>query len=627
MNKLRMTSPDLTDANIDKLAELFPTVVTESIDDDGNSKMAIDFDLLRQELSDHVVEGPQERYRLDWPGKRAAAFAANAPIAKTLRPVREASVNFDTTKNLFIEGDNLDALKLIQESYLGKIKLIYIDPPYNTGGDRFVYPDDYAQDNDSYLAASGQTDELGNRLVANIESNGRFHTDWLTMMYPRLKLARNLLTDDGVVFVSIDDNESAALKQMLDEIFGASNFLATVIWEKVYSPMNSATQFASVHDYVHVYARNGADWASNLLPRTEEQDKAYKNPDNDPRGRWKSTDATAASGHATASQFYKLVTPAGHSFSPPPGRAWLYTKDRYEEMVADGRVWFGKNGSNRPAIKRFLSEVKQGRVAETFWPYSEVGHNQEAKKELIARMHSDSSDLVFSTPKPTRLVRRMLQLATSVESEDIVLDFFAGSATTGDAVMQQNAEDGGNRRFILVQLNEPVAPASEQFATLADFSVERLRRAGREIVDDPTLDAEHIDVGFRSLRVDTTNKLDVLRTPDGTDQETLSVLEDSIKSDRTGEDLLFQILLDWGLEVTMFVSVEKVEGHEVFVVEDEALVACFDDDVSPELVRALAKREPLRAVFLDSGFASDAERINAEQVFREISPSTDVKAI
>lgn len=622
-----MTSPDLTASNFAKIAELFPGVITETVDADGSPVNAVDFDLLRQELSDHVVEGPLERYQLDWPGKRAAAFAANAPIAKTLRPVRERSVEFDNTKNLFIEGDNLDALKLLQEAYLGKVKLIYIDPPYNTGGDRFVYPDDYAQDNASYLTASGQTDELGRRLVTNLESNGRFHTDWLTMMYPRLKLARNLLADDGVIFVSIDDHESAALKMVLDEIFGASNFLATVVWEKVYSPMNSATQFASVHDYVHVYARNGAEWASNLLPRTAEQDKAYKNPDNDPRGRWKATDATAAAGHATASQFYELVTPAGQVFSPPPGRAWLYTKPRYEEMIADGRVWFGQDGSSRPAIKRFLTDVKQGRVAETLWPYAEVGHNQEAKKELIARMHSDSSDLVFSTPKPTRLVRRMLQLATSVESEDIVLDFFAGSGTTGDAVLQQNAEDGGNRRFILVQLDEPVEPVSSQFATLADFSIERLRRAGSAIADAPALGAESLDVGFRVLSVGTTNWSDVLRSPDETDQAQLAGLESSVKQGRTGEDLLFQVLLDWGLEVTTPIAVEEIEGRQAFVVDDGVLIACFEGDVSAALVQAVAEREPLRAVFRDSGFASDDARINAEQIFKELSPATDVKAI
>lgn len=622
-----MTSPDLTDANIDKIAELFPSVITETYGSDGILKQAIDFELLRQELSDYVVEGPQERYRLDWPGKRAAAFAANAPIAKTLRPVRDESVDFDTTQNLFIEGDNLDALKLLQESYLGKVKLIFIDPPYNTGSDRFIYPDDYAQANDEYLVNSGQVDALGRRLVTNLESNGRFHSDWLSMMYPRLKLARNLLADEGIIFVSIDDNEAAPLKSLMDEVFGASNFVSTVVWQKVYSPMNSATQFASVHDYIHVYARNGASWESNLLPRTEEQDKAYKNPDNDRRGRWKPADATAAAGHATPSQFYELVTPAGNQFSPPPGRAWLYTEPRFAEMVAQDRVWFGTDGTGRPAIKRFLSEVKQGRVAQTFWPYKEVGHNQDGKKELLSRIEFRSTDVVFSTPKPSKLIRRMLQLATDPTGGDIVLDFFAGSGTTGDAVIQQNAEDGGNRRFVLVQLAEPVEGTSSTFPTISAFARERVRRAGEKVLEEAGLTSDGLDVGFRALSVDTTNMADVFRSPGSTDQLELDQLERSVKTGRSAEDLLFQVLLNWGLELTMTISVEQICGHSVYAVEDGAVIACFDETIGVDLVRSIAKREPLRAVFRDSGFVSDDARINAEQIFRELSPSTDVKVI
>lgn len=622
-----MTSPDLTEANVDKLAELFPNVVTETVDADGNPKRAIDFDQLRQELSDHVVEGPQERYQLDWPGKREAAFAANAPIAKTLRPVREESVDFNTTKNLFIEGDNLDALKLLQESYLGKVKLIYIDPPYNTGSDRFIYPDDYMQDNGEYLTGTGQFDDLGRRLLTNLESNGRFHSDWLSMMYPRIKLARNLLAESGIIFVSIGDNEAATLKSIMDEIFGASNFLATIVWQKVYSPMNSATQFASVHDYIHVYARNGASWESNLLPRTAEQDKAYKNPDNDPRGRWKPADATAAAGHATPSQFYELTTPTGNTYNPPPGRAWLYTQERFTEMVADNRVWFGADGDGRPAIKRFLTEVKQGRVAQTFWPYTEVGHNQDAKKELLSRITFKSSDEVFSTPKPTMLIRRMLQLATNPKSNDVVIDFFAGSGTTADAVIQQNAADGGNRQFILVQIPEPIEGNSVSFATISAVARERVKNAGAAVADSAGMSGSGLDVGFRALSVDTTNLADVLRTPDKTGQQELADLESSVKPDRSGEDLLFQVLLDWGLELTMPIAVETIEGHEVFIVDDGALIACFDAEIGPELVRAIAQREPLRAVFRDCDFTSDAPRINAEQIFREISQSTEMKVI
>ncbi|HJX78998.1 site-specific DNA-methyltransferase [Glutamicibacter sp.] len=626
MEKRYLHSPDLTARNVERIAELFPSVVVEAHDADGSVTASVDFDLLRQELSDHIVEGPQERYQLDWPGKRAATFAANAPIAKTLRPMREESVNFDTTKNLFIEGDNLDALKLLQESYLGKVKMIYIDPPYNTGGDAFVYPDDYSRTNEEYLAFSGQIGESGVRLESNSESNGRFHSDWLTMMYPRLKLARNLLTEDGVIFVSIDDNESGPLKSMLDEIFGASNFLTTVVWQKVYSPMNSATQFASVHDYIHVYARSGTRWESNLLPRTAEQDQAYKNPDNDSRGRWKAENATAAAGHATPSQFYALTTPAGNVFTPPPGRAWLYTEPRYQEMVRDNRVWFGESGQGRPAIKRFMSEVKQGRVAQTLWPYTEVGHNQDAKKELLARINFGASDVVFSTPKPTKLIRRMLHLATNPQSEDIVLDFFAGSGTTADAVIQQNLHDGGNRRFILVQLDEPMGAPEGSFPTISSLAMERVRRAG-QISTDGVMTAEAFDVGFRALRVDTSSKIDVLRPAETSTQGLLALLETSIKADRTGEDLLLQVLLDWGLEPTVPIASEDIDGCEVFAVDDDALLACFAETVTPAVVMALAVREPLRVVFRDDAFESDAARINAEQIFKEISPSTEVRTI
>lgn len=618
-----MTSPDLTQVNIDKIAELFPTVVTETVDDEGTPRRSIDFDLLRQELSDHIVEGPQERYQLDWPGKRAAAFAANAPIAKTLRPVREESVDFDTTKNLFIEGDNLDALKLLQESYLGKVKLIYIDPPYNTGSDRFVYDDDYAEDSDEFLLRSGQTNDLGERIRANVDSSGRFHSTWLSMMHPRLKLARNLLSADGVIFVSIGDAEATGLKHLLDETFGASNFVATVIWQKVYSPMNSATQFASVHDYIHVYARNAATWTSNLLPRTEEQDAAYKNPDSDPRGRWKAVDATAAAGHATPSQFYELVTPAGKVFMPPSGRAWLYTEPRYREMLSDNRVWFGADGQGRPAIKRFLTEVKQGRVAQTFWPYEEVGHNQDAKKELLSRVDFTNGDTVFDTPKPTKLIRRMLSLATSRDSDDIVMDFFAGSGTTADAVLQQNAEDGGSRRFILVQLPDD---KDERRKGIPDVARERIRQAGRAPGDAAGLDTP-IDVGFRSMRVDTTNMLDLEATADDLVQASLMEAVSSVKPGRTDEDLLFQVLLDWGLDLAAPIAVVEVASRRVLSVDDDALIACFATDITDDLVKTIAARHPLRAVFLDAGFATDAARINAEQVFREVSPETEVRTI
>jgi adenine-specific DNA-methyltransferase len=624
VDKLRMHSPDLTERNIDKLAKLFPTVITEGHDDDGKSTRVVDFDLLRQELSDHVIEGAQERYQLDWPGKREALFAANAPIAKTLRPVRQESVDFDTTRNLFIEGDNLDALKLLQESYLGKIKLIYIDPPYNTGND-FIYNDDFAENSEEYLAKSGQLDNDGNRLVANTESNGRFHSDWLSMMYPRLKLARNLLTDDGVVFISIDDNEVDNLKKVGSEIFGRQNFVAQIIWQKVYAPKNSARWFSEDHDYIVVFARNKELWQPQQLARTEEMEARYKNADNDPRGPWKAENMSARNRYDAG--VYPITTPSGRVIEGPPrGSYWRISRERFDELDADNRIWWGPDGNNTPAVKRFLSEVSAGRTPQTLWFYDEVGHTQDAKKALLKYVPFENTENVLNSVKPVRLIQRILQLAGKANDGDIVLDFFGGSATTAHAVLQQNLEDGGNRRFISVQVHEPLPVAEPAFSSIFEMGLTRVRNVAEEI---GKLDAaaQNLDRGFRVLKVDSTNLSDVLRTPDALGQDELDLYADSVKPDRSGEDLLFQVLLDWGLELTMPIAVEQIDGNEVFVVEDGALIACFDAEVSPAVVREIASREPLRAVFRDSGFATDADRINAEQVFAEVSPATDVKAI
>lgn len=616
-----MTSPDLTDANIEKLAELFPSVVTEALDADGNPQRSIDFDLLRQELSSHIVDGPQERYRLDWPGKRAAAFAANAPIAKTLRPAREESVDFDATKNLFIEGDNLDALKLLQESYLGKVKLVYIDPPYNTGRD-FIYDDDYAETAREFLVKSGQTDDEGRGLVALAETDGRYHSDWLSMMYPRLKLARNLLREDGVIFISIDDHEVDNLRKLCSEIFGAQNFVAQIIWQKVFAPKNSAQWFSEDHDYVLVFARNKSQWAPNGLPRTAEMDARYKNLDDDPRGPWQSDNLTARNAYSAG--LYPITTPSGRIIDGPPrGRYWGISRSRFAELDTDKRIWWGDNGDNMPRLKRFLSEMTGGRTPQTLWPYSEVGHTQQAKKTLLRYVPFEHTENVLNSVKPVELIQRILQLATSVDSEDIVMDFFSGSGTTPHAVLAQNASDGGNRRFVAVQVHEPLSAPEPSFDSILGMSLERLKNVAAELSERMVVP----DVGYRLLRVDTTNMANVFRAPDETDQLALELLEGSVKPGRSGEDLLFQVLLDWGLELTMPIAVELVEGHEVFVVEDGALIACFEPNVSPECIRSIAKREPLRVVFLDSGFASDDARINAEQVFREMSPATDVKAI
>lgn len=622
-----MTSPDLTVNNIEKLAELFPGVVTETLGEDGTPAKAIDFDLLRQELSDHVVEGPQERYRLDWPGKRAAAFAANAPIAKTLRPVREESVDFDTTKNVFIEGDNLDALKLLQESYLGKVKLIYIDPPYNTGSD-FVYEDNFADTTESYLERSGQIDDSGSRLVTNSDTNGRFHSDWLTLLYGRLRLARSLLSHDGVIFVSIDDHERDNLKRVMDEVFGERCFVASVIWRKKASP-DARSTIGAVHDYLLCYVRDSGNQKAAIgkMALGEKRIASFTNPDNDPRGPWASVDMTGMTGRATKDQYFSVTLPGGRVIQPPEGRSWGLVERTFNQLRDDNRIWFGREGNNVPRMKRFLSET-EGQTVPSYWDFAEVGSNEEASDEVLNLFDGVRA---FDTPKPVRLMRRLLEIGTSKDAEHVVLDFFAGSGSMADAVIRENAADGGNRRFVLIQIDETCNPKSDAaragYRTIAEVSRERIRRASARAMDQDGLVTTSLDNGFRALRVDTTNMADVLRTPDDTNQLVLSELEGSVKPERAGEDLLFQVLLDWGLELTMPIAIQQIEEREVFVVDDGALIACFDAGVTPELVRTIAKLQPLRAVFRDSGFTSDNARINAEEIFREVSPTTDVKAI
>ena len=627
-----MHSPDLTEQNIDRIAELFPTVVTESIDEDGNSVRTIDFDLLRQELSDHVVEGPQERYQLDWPGKRAALFAANAPIAKTLRPVRDESVDFDTTKNLFIEGDNLEALKLLQESYLGKIKLIYIDPPYNTGND-FVYADKFATSSREELKRSGQVSEDGVPLVANPDSNGRFHSDWLSMMYPRLKLARNLLAEDGLIFISIDDSEAARLTQIAGEIFGQDNVVAAIAWEKRYTRSNNANAFYSVKDTILLCRRSAAAGRIKEV-RVDGASDIYSNPDGDERGVWTSSSyVNPATRESRPNLSYPIVRPSDGVVVEHPTHAWKFSQTEHERHASDNRLWWGKDGSAQyPRLKVFLSELDEGMVPIDLWPHESAGTTDAGGAEVKALFDGAA---VFDFPKPTSLLRKILGIYVppwdSWATDFVVLDFFAGSSSTAHAVLAQNAADGGNRRFVMVQLPEPCSPksiaAAHGYDNIAQLSRERIRRAGQNILQEAGLLSDSLDVGFRALQIDTTNMADVLRNPDETSQEALTGLESSIKADRTSEDLLFQVLLDWGLDLTMALSLEVIEDHQVFVVEDDVLVACFDSDINLDLVRALAKREPLRVVFRDSGFASDDARINAEQIFKELSPATDVKAI
>ncbi|AFH94351.1 site-specific DNA-methyltransferase [Providencia stuartii] len=613
MNKLKMHSPDMTQQNIEKIQALFPNCVTESKGANGELKLAIDFDQLKQELSNSIVEGPQERYQLNWPGKREALLTANAPIAKTLRPCREESVNFDTTKNLFIEGDNLDALKLMQETYLGKVKMIYIDPPYNTGKD-FIYADNFAESTEEYLLDSGQKDEGGNRLVANTDSNGRFHSDWLSMMYSRLKLAITLLKDAGVIFISIDDNEVSNLRKMCDEIFGEDNFIANIIWSRKRGKDNSAKFFSRNHEHLIVYAKNIRTTEFGRLDMPEETRKAYKNPDNDSRGDYRLLGVWARG--SQGGSLYDFKSKTGEYFTE---RKWLVGKGTMEALDSDNKLKFNGDKVYR---KLFLTEYK-GDIPETIW--LDASNAANAADEIKALLGTQ----VFDTVKPIPYLLKMIKCG--LEKDDVILDFFAGSATTAHATMQLNAEDGGNRKFVMVQLPEECDKKSEAFKAgyknIAEISKERIRRAGAKILEGECHKDWNKDVGFRVLKVDSSNMADVYYSPDQVTQGSLDLLVDNIKADRTDEDLLFQVLLDWGVDLTLPIRKETIQGKSVFLVDDDALVACFDLRINEALIKELAAKEPLRVVFRDDGFESDAVKINAEQIFKQVSPHTEVKAI
>jgi len=624
MDKMKMHSPDLSQDNIAKIRALFPDCVTEAADEQGNIRLAVDFDQLRQTLSDHIVEGPQERYRLDWPGKREALFTANAPIAKTLRPCREESVDFDTTQNLFIEGDNLDALKLLQESYLGKVKLIYIDPPYNTGRD-FIYDDDFSESSEDFLRKSNQSDASGGRLVANSEGNGRFHSDWLSMMGARLRLARRLLSDDGVIFVSIDDGEVSNLRKICDEIFGEEQFAAQIIWKKRNTPPNDRV-IGAQHDYILVYVRSSIE-ALNLRPRSEEQIARYKNPDGHPKGPWVAGDLTSnvKGGRYSAALYYPIRNPrTGKEFFPPNNGNWRFNKEKVERLIDQGEIFFGKGDDSSPKLKRFLCDVKDGATWTTLWDFAP--YNTSGSLEMGEIF---GNTVVFENPKPEGLIRYVVQAGSSMDG--VVLDFFGGSGTTAHAVMAQNAVDGGNRKFVLVQLPEETAGSSEAakagLGTIAEISKERIRRAGKKMLAGECHGDWNRDVGFRVLKVDSSNMSDVYYSPDEVSQDELFGQVDSVKPDRTGEDLLFQVLIDWGVELTLPINRETLHGKTVYSVDGNALIACFDTGVTDELVKDIAARAPLRAVIRDTSFARDADRINAEQLFRQLSPGTELKAI
>lgn len=613
-----MKSRDVVGGNVEKIAALFPHCVTERIGKNGTAELAIDFDKLRAELSNDALEDGEERYQFTWPDKRAASRLANEPVNLTLRPCREESVDFDTTENLYIEGDNLDVLKVLRETYLGRVKMIYIDPPYNTGND-FVYNDDFAQGKEDFEQGSGLFDAEGNQTIdpmqRNTEANGRFHTDWLNMIYPRLKVARDLLSTDGAIFISIDDHEVENMKKICNELFGERNFVASVIWQRTYAPISLKKFFSENHDFCLIYAKDLSHFDMNLLPRSDKQNKDYKNPDNDPRGPWKVGNLTV--GPAVEKQIYEITGPTGRTFLPPSGYCWRFTKEKFEQMRNDNRIWFGAEGNNSPVPKLFLSEVQDGVTPMTVWTFDEVGHGQEATRELRDLMDG----AVFTSPKPLRYITRFLQIGTSKNST--VLDFFSGSATTAHAIMKLNAEDGGKRKFIMVQLPELTDEKSEAhkagYKTICQIGEERIRRAGKKIKEEAGLQGQDLDTGFRVLKLDSSNMEDVFYTPDKFEPSLLDSLVDNIKADRSGEDLLFQVMLNLGIELSAKIERKEVAGKEVFSVDDDYLLACFDTDVNETTIEEMAKLLPTHLVIRDASAANDNVLDNFDQIIESYS--------
>lgn len=624
MDKLRMQSSNGVEDNITKIAQLFPDCVTETVDErSGQPKHLIDFEKLKQNLSDSVMSERAERYQFTWPDKSKAILLANSPVNATLRPCREDSVDFDNTQNLYIEGDNLDVLKCLKETYLHKVKMIYIDPPYNTGND-FVYEDDFAQSSEEYLANSGQFDEQGNRMFTNAESNGRFHTDWLNMIYPRLKVARDLLTDDGVIFISIDDNEVENLRKVCDEVFGEQNFIANLIWERAFAPKNDAKFISSSHDYIVMCAKQIENFKIGRLERTQEANARYSNPDNDPRGVWTSGDMLVKTYNKSCD--YPITTPSGKIVNPVPGRCWRFSEESFLEKVKDNRIWFGPEGNGVPRIKRFLSELKfEGMAPTSILFHKEVGHSQEGSKEVTA-LFGDKG--VFDGPKPVRLLQRLLTLA-NLDDNSIILDFFSGSASTAHAVMKMNAEKQKHCPFIMVQLPEHISEKKKEqgYETVCEIGKERIRRAGKKIKEESPLTTQDLDTGFRVLKLDSTNMQDIYYSPKDISQADLFSQVDNVKPDRTGKDLLFQVMLELGATLDSKIETTTVAGKTIYNVAEGYLVACFDPDVTDEVVKAIAQMQPAYAVLRDTSMKDDSTATNFEQIFKTYSPDTVTKIL
>ena len=619
---LELNSASGTQLNMEALYQIAPSVFTEARDaKTGEIARKVNFDALRALLGDAVKEEGGESYQFTWVGKQAAKAEAARPTDKTLRPVVEDSVDWNNTKNLYIEGDNLEVLKLLQRSYMGGVKMIYIDPPYNTGND-FVYNDDFARTAAEEDLEAGNVDELGLRYRKNTDSNGKFHSDWCSMIYSRLLVARSLLTEDGVIFISIDDNELENLKKLCNEVFGENNFVANIIWQRTYAPISLKKYFSENHDFCLVYAKNLSLFKMNLLPRSDKQNKDYKNLDNDPRGPWKVGNLTV--GPAVEKQIYEIVGPTGKSFFPPSGYCWRFSKERFEELRKDNRIWFGKDGNNSPVPKLFLTEVQDGVTPMTIWTYDEVGHGQEATREFRNLMEKS----VFTNPKPLRYMNRMLQIGCNKDS--IILDFFSGSSTTAHAVMQLNAEDGGNRKFIMVQLPEETPEDSEArkagYNTIPEVAKERIRRAGKKIKEESPLTTQNLDTGFRVFRLDESNYLEVKKSPKEYDQDMLGLFVDNIKADRTDLDLLFGSMLAWGVQLDMPMTTEQVDGCTVYTVNEGDLVACFSEPITDKVIQTMADKMPLRILFRDSCFTDDAQKINIYEQFKQLLDWADDEA-
>lgn len=622
MDNLKMHTPDKTKENYEKLAALFPNAVTETIVD-GEVVRAIDADVLRQEISETVVECSEERYQFTWPDKKKSVLLANSHIAATLRPCREESVDFDNTENLYIEGDNLDVLKLLQETYLGKIKMIYIDPPYNTGND-FVYNDDFAEDAREFLDRDYQYDEDGNRMVRNLDSNGRFHTDWLNMIYPRLRLARDLLTEDGVIFISIDDNEVDNLKKICNEVFGALNFVAQITRATGTPTGGGFDVFVNELDYILVYAKNIFNVSIIGLDMTEEDAKIYNMSDK--FGKYLIRPLRRTGGEDRRedrpTMYFPLTAPDGSLVYPigPTGyeSRWICGKQKYKELVEKHLIEWKNDGDGWRVYQKFYLENRKKQPGNL---WNNVEGNKKATRDVRTLFDGKK---VFDYPKPIEIVTKMIGLSTTPNS--IILDFFSGSATTAHAVMQFNAEDGGKRKFIMVQLPEAIDENSEAakagYKNICEIGKERIRRAGKKIKEESPLTTTNLDIGFRVLKLDSSNMKEVYYTPDKYELSLLDKLIDNIKEDRTPEDLLFQVMLDLGVLLSSKIEQRKIGGKTVFSVEENFLIACFENDVGDDTIKEIAKLKPYYAVFRDSSFASDSVAANFEQIFATYSPST-----